>query len=551
MKKHNRIIAAVMAVCLAGSVGFMPESIAPVVSMAESAEGVYTYENLTYTFLEDGTIEITGCDKSVAEVAIPKEIDGVKVTSIGYSAFYGYEGLISVTIPDSVTNIEKYAFSSCNSLTEITIPDSVTSIGGWAFSETPWLKLKEEENPLVIVNNILISGKNSSGDVIIPDNVTSISEYAFSNCTDLTSIIIPDSVINVSENVFWHCTSLKYAKIGNGVTKIPGYGYTGPSGFFYECTNLETVVLPNNIEYIGENAFCYCNSLKNINFPEKISHIGLMALEGTEWLNNQDDGLIYVGNIIYKYKGEMPENTEIILSSNTIGISSFAFANSNNLSSIKLNNDLKYIEREAFAFCKNLKSLIIPDSVIVFENGIVDGCSSLKELKLSENTPYLTRSFLNGSFAGGITHCDSLESLVIPCSVKKIDEFSLGDNPNLKSLIILNSDCEIIENAFKGVFADSIDSNPIIYGYESSTAQVYAEKYDYKFVSLGEAPKIFPTGDANDDGQFNIADLAVFRKFLFGSSDIKVSDWKDMDLTGDGVLDVFDYCLMKKKLIEK
>ncbi|MDE6091770.1 MAG: leucine-rich repeat protein, partial [Ruminococcus sp.] len=472
------------------------------------------------------------------------------VTSIGNYVFSYCQKLTSITIPNNVTSIGYNAFYHCDRLTEIAIPDSVTSIGNDAFYETPWLEEKQNENPLVIINGILIDGKKCSGEVVIPDNVNKISSRAFTYCEDLTSIIIPDNVVDVGESVFSGCTSLKYAKIGNGVTKIPGYGYTGPSGFFYECTNLETVVLSDNIEYIGENAFCYCESLKNINFPEKISHIGIRAFNGTKWFDNQNDGLVCINNIVYGYKGEMPENTEIILPENTIGISSFALAGYDNLSSIKLNDGLKYIERRAFAGCKNLKSLIIPDSVVVFENGVVQYCTSLKELKLSENTPYLTRDFLNGDFAGGVTDCDSLESLVIPHSVQIIDEYSLGGNPNLKSLIILNPDCEIIENAFQGMMADSI---PTIYSYENSTAQEYAETYGYEFVSLGEAPEKphIPTGDINGDGQFNIADLAVFRKFLLGSPDVKISNWKDVDLYEDGVLDVFDYCLMKKKLIEK
>ena len=54
--------------------------------------------------------------------------------SIGWSAFSGYTGLTSITIPNSVTSIDGYAFSGCTGLTSITIPDSVTNIGVYAFS---------------------------------------------------------------------------------------------------------------------------------------------------------------------------------------------------------------------------------------------------------------------------------------------------------------------------------------------------------------------------------------------------------------------------------
>ncbi len=55
--------------------------------------------------------------------------------SIGFSAFSGYNGLTSVTIPYSVTSIGGGAFSGCSGLTTVDIPNSVTSIGDGAFYE--------------------------------------------------------------------------------------------------------------------------------------------------------------------------------------------------------------------------------------------------------------------------------------------------------------------------------------------------------------------------------------------------------------------------------
>ena len=61
-----------------------------------------------------------------------------RLTSIEGSAFYQSSGLLSVTIPNSVTSIGSFAFSGCSGLPSITIPNSVTSIGSDAFYGTVW-----------------------------------------------------------------------------------------------------------------------------------------------------------------------------------------------------------------------------------------------------------------------------------------------------------------------------------------------------------------------------------------------------------------------------
>ena len=68
--------------------------------------------------------------EEVTDLFIPNS-----VTDIGYCAFYGCSGLVSVTIPNSVTIIDDYSFYNCSGLTSVTIGNSVTTIGYSAFSD--------------------------------------------------------------------------------------------------------------------------------------------------------------------------------------------------------------------------------------------------------------------------------------------------------------------------------------------------------------------------------------------------------------------------------
>ena len=119
-------------------------------------------------------------------------------------------------------------------MTIIEIPDPVTSIGTDAFSGTKWLENKQAENPLVIVNGILIDGKTCTGGVVIPDTVTSVGNCAFSECSSLTSIEIPNSVTSIGEYAFNGCSRLTSIEIPNSVTSIG-------RGAFYYCYGLTDV----------------------------------------------------------------------------------------------------------------------------------------------------------------------------------------------------------------------------------------------------------------------------------------------------------------------
>ncbi|MCM1505634.1 MAG: leucine-rich repeat protein [Ruminococcus flavefaciens] len=305
--KVNKIIAGIMAVCVMGfSVpyvsGFMDKSI------TASAEDIY--ELLTYNNYGD-YIEIVRCDDSATEVIIPSDIEGVPVTNIkfnafcncsylesvvipdsvkviGERAFFGCTSLTSIEIPDSVTSIEYGAFYNCTSLVSIKIPDSLTDFGGQVFHDTLWLEEKRNENPLVIVNGILIDGATCTGDVAISDSVISIGNDAFRDCSGLTSAVIPNSVTSIGYNAFWGCQSLTSIVIPDSLISIgdSAFGYSGLTSIrlpdsvntigvnaFYNCTDLKSVEISDSLSVIDEKTFFNCSALKSVEIPENVKSI--------------------------------------------------------------------------------------------------------------------------------------------------------------------------------------------------------------------------------------------------------------------------------------
>ena len=178
--------------------------------VVEQGNGVYdSRENCNAIIETVSNSLIAGCKNTV----IPNS-----VTTIGKFAFYGCEGLTSITIPESVTSIGDGAFSRCTGLTSITIPNSVTSIGFSVFSDcSNIIKIVVEqgngvydsrENCNAIIetaSNSLIAGCKNT---VIPNSVTSIGFQAFEGCTGLTSITIPESVTSIESWAFPNCSGL-------------------------------------------------------------------------------------------------------------------------------------------------------------------------------------------------------------------------------------------------------------------------------------------------------------------------------------------------------
>ncbi len=94
-------------------------------------------------------------------------------------------------------------------------------------------------------------------DVIIPSKldgkyVVSIGNYAFYDL-DFNSVVIPNSVINIGDNAFQNNAYLSNVTIGENVVSIGNEA-------FENCNFLSNVTMPKKVSYIGFKAFGYYHS---------------------------------------------------------------------------------------------------------------------------------------------------------------------------------------------------------------------------------------------------------------------------------------------------
>ena len=213
-----------------------------------------------FTYVADGAggITITGCSaQGPGEVVIPGHINGLAVTEIGDSAFFG-AGMTSVLGGVNVRTVRDNAFRYCSSLESVSLP-SAERIEGGAFYYCSSL------TSVILpsagwVGYAAFYGCTSLPSVSLP-SAREISANVFGCCYSLSSVSMP-SVMSVDWGSFLACSSLESVSLPS-LTRLSSYEFEG-------CSSLASVHLPN-VESIGDHAFMYCGSLASVHLPRLVS----------------------------------------------------------------------------------------------------------------------------------------------------------------------------------------------------------------------------------------------------------------------------------------
>ena len=288
-------------------------------------ESINLIEEITIT----GSLNKTDYD-FLNTLPILKRVDlsGLTDVTIPSNAFYNSvienPTISTVILPLNLIEISDYAFYK-SSIISIDIPLTVKSIGAHAFDNSKITSL------------------------IIPNSIEHIENNAFASTYNLRgNIIIPNTTTFIGECAFQHSNFDGTLTLGSGIKEI------GPSAF-QACHNVKgDLIIPANIQRIGKNAFSYCGSLykKTLQINAELDTIPTGAFANA----NLTGSLIIPQNVVYIGSLAFSDNDfsgDLIIPNKVKIIGSGAFAKNNNATSrynnLILGESITYIGELAFS----------------------------------------------------------------------------------------------------------------------------------------------------------------------------------------------------------
>ena len=138
---------------------------------------------------------------------------------------------------------------------EMTRREYFSNADGWRDNEYSIQKVQtllfEEGATSVISNNF--NGLHYLETVALPASLLTIGESSFEDCRSLSQVTFAanSSLTSIGNWAFYNCHELQNLVIPEGVTEIG-------KAAFYGCAYLKDVTLPASVRAIGDNAFALC-----------------------------------------------------------------------------------------------------------------------------------------------------------------------------------------------------------------------------------------------------------------------------------------------------
>lgn len=401
-----------------------------------------------------------------------------ELSYIGDYAFEGNAALLSVLLPNSVTELCNCCFRYCSNLTKAVIPGEITDFHSASFEQCHALatincRYSTSDLRHVVMNNIYLAyAPAGAEDCVIPDGVKSVESYVFRG-SNIASVVIPASVNKIGEQAFLKSANLMavYCK----PTTPPAISASFYGGIFDGNASGRKIYVPKESVWAyktAEHWSDYADAIVGYDFEtgeivpgQPNTEIWYTATETVEPYNTSAFGANIISNewdaetgkgvitfdgevtvigekAFYGYKTDCNKLISVTIPDSVTTIETSAFSECSSLECITIPEGVKTINSWAFYYCKSLTSVTIPNSVTTIGEYAFEYCNSLTSVTI----PNRVTSIADGVFA----YCSLLTSVIIPDSVTSIGYQAFGWCSSLTAVSIPNRVTKIGDSAFSG-----------------------------------------------------------------------------------------------------
>lgn len=526
-------------------------SIQCVILNADAIPEVYTVNGVEY-YIMNGEAYAVSFDNSLSNVVIPATVEGCPVVELR-STFYDSTALVSVDLPNTLRKISDKAFYNCKNLLTVSVPESVTELGAYVFFNASSLTDIDLHNGIIKVGRELFYGCKSLKTIIIPKKLATIPYGMFYGCIALENIVIPEAVTEIGNVAFCDCDSMKEITIPATVKTfggqilfscdalekvvLPDNMKVIPDAFFESCTSLKTVDLPESLEYLGYRAFYDCTGLETITIPEKVNTISYGTFFRCQSLTEVvlHENIKTIGECAFEGCSSL---SSFVIPESVTSIEAYAFSDCESLTNIFLGYNLSYVSVDAFdsnvvffvnedsyaqRFCQdNSKTFCVysPYTEFTFNNvtyRFEDGSVSVIGYD-DEAAGYADEVEFLDTLAGFPVECiesstfhyDHFAKVTVPKYTKIIRSYSFSYSESLKEVYLPEGLEKIESSAFIGcgalssvvipesvttLYKDSFPAKTLWYVYEDSYAHQFAQENGILyFLADGELPELYTVG---------------------------------------------------------
>lgn len=201
---------------------------------------------------DDGyTVEAFIAFENFEKILIPESYRGKKIIALKEKLFCKNKDIKTLVIEAPISVVPP-SFCTRSLVETVILPDTVLTIEQYAFSESHLLEIKLSSNLKEIKKNAFEKTRLSSID--LPDSLERLSNYAF-EYTLLMDVALPPKLKKLPFECFFNCKQLKTIELNENLEEIECNAVVG-------CDALEMVLIPKGViklaHFISKNAVIKC-----------------------------------------------------------------------------------------------------------------------------------------------------------------------------------------------------------------------------------------------------------------------------------------------------